>query len=217
MPGPGQIRDANIHSLCAQVRAVGATPVPLPRVRDTHEAVRVALGQAWDAADVIVTNGGVSVGEWDHVRAVLEELGARQVFWGVRQKPGRPMAFWEWNGRLVLGLPGNPVSCMVCFEEYVRPALRKMMGHRLLHRPVRTAALVDGFAKESGDLRTHSLRVVAREEGSRLVVTSTGPQGSGVLSSMVRANALAVVTGESQGVLPGGDVLVHLTELPEDR
>lgn len=216
-PGPGQIRDANIHSLCAQVWAADATPVPLPRVRDTHEAVQDALVQAWGAADLVVTNGGVSVGEWDHVKAVLGELGARQVFWGVRQKPGRPMAFWEWNGKLVLGLPGNPVSCMVCFEEYVRPALRKMMGHRLLHRPVRTAALVEGFAKDAGDPRTHFLRVVAREEGGRLVATSTGPQGSGILSSMVRANALAVVPGESQGVAPDGEVLLHLTELPEDR
>lgn len=216
-PGPGQIRDANIHSLCAQVWAAGATPVPFPRVHDTREAVQDALVQAWGAADVVVTNGGVSVGEWDHVKAVLEELGARQVFWGVRQKPGRPMAFWEWNGKLVLGLPGNPVSCMICFEEYVRPALRRMMGLTLLHRPERTATLAEGFEKGAGDPRTHFLRVVAREEGGRLVAASTGPQGSGILSSMVRANALAVVPGESQGVAPGGEVLLHMTELPEDR
>lgn len=215
--GPGQIRDANIHSLCAQVWAAGATPVPFPRVHDTREAVQDALVQAWGAADVVVTCGGVSVGEWDHVKAVLEELGAGQVFWGVRQKPGKPMAFWDWNGKLVLGLPGNPVSCMICFEEYVRPALRRMMGHTLLHRPERTAALVEGFEKEAGDPRTHFLRVVAREEGGRLVATSTGPQGSGILSSMVRANALAVVPGESQGVAPGGEVLLHMTEPPEDR
>ncbi|HNX49124.1 MAG TPA: molybdopterin molybdotransferase MoeA, partial [Thermoanaerobaculaceae bacterium] len=127
-PGPGQIRDANIHSLCAQVWAVGATPMPVPRVRDTREAVQSALVQAWAGADVVVTNGGVSVGEWDHVKAVLEDLGAEPVFWGVKQKPGRPMAFWAWDGKPVFGLPGNPVSCMVCFEEYVRPALRRMMG-----------------------------------------------------------------------------------------
>lgn len=216
-PGPGQIRDANIHSLCAQVWAAGATPVPFPRVHDTREAVQEALVQAWGSADVVVTCGGVSVGEWDHVKAVLEELGARQVFWGVRQKPGKPMAFWEWNGKPVLGLPGNPVSCMICCEEYVRPALRWMMGHTLLHRPERTAALAEGFEKGAGDLRTHFLRVVAREEGGRLVAASTGPQGSGILSSMVRANALAVVPAESQGVAPGGEVLLHMTELPEDR
>ncbi|HPC83629.1 MAG TPA: molybdopterin molybdotransferase MoeA [Thermoanaerobaculaceae bacterium] len=213
----GQIRDVNIHSLCGQVWMAGATPVPFPRVRDTREAVQDALVQAWGCADVVVTNGGVSVGAWDHVKAVLEELGAQCLFWGVRQKPGKPMAFWEWNGKPVLGLPGNPVSCMICFEEYVRPALRRMMGHALLHRPVRTAVLVEGFDKAEGDLRTHFLRVVARQEGDRLVARATGPQGSGILSSMVRANALAVVPGESRGVAPGEEVLLHMTELPEDH
>lgn len=216
-PGPGRVRDANIHSLCAQAWAAGAMPVPFPRVRDTRGAVQDALVQAWGAADVIVTNGGVSVGEWDHVKAVLEELGAARVFWGVRQKPGKPMAFWEWNGKPVLGLPGNPVSCMVCFEEYVRPALRRMMGHAWLHRPVRTAALAEGFVKEAGDPRTHFLRVVAREREGRLVATATGPQGSGILSSMVRANALAVIPAGSGGVPPGGEVRLHMTELPEDH
>jgi molybdopterin molybdotransferase len=215
--GPGQIRDANIHSLGAQVWAAGATPLPVPRVRDTREAVQSALVQAWGGCDALVTNGGVSVGEWDHVKAVLEELGAEPVFWGVKQKPGRPMAFWVWDGKPVFGLPGNPVSCMVCFEEYVRPALRRMMGFGWLHRPVRRAVLAEGFRKDAADDRTHFLRVVAAESEGGLVATTTGPQGSGILTSMVRANALAVVGGDEGAVPAGGQVTLHMTDLPEDH
>lgn len=216
-PGPGQIRNSNIHALGAQVWAAGATPLPFARVGDTRTEVQDALVQAWAQADVLVTSGGVSVGEWDHVKAVLEELGAVQVFWGVRQKPGRPMAFWMWDGKLVFGLPGNPVSCMLCFEEYVRPALRRMMGFTLLHRPVRVAALAEGFEKAATDRRTHFLRVVVQEKGGRLNAHSTGPQGSGILSSLVRANALAVIFGDAGSVAPDGEVRVHMTEWPEDH
>lgn len=216
-PGPGQIRNSNIHALGGQVWAAGATPLPFARVGDTRMEVQDALVQAWAQADVLVTSGGVSVGEWDHVKAVLEELGAVKVFWGVRQKPGRPMAFWVWDGKLVFGLPGNPVSCMLCFEEYVRPALRRMMGFSLLHRPVRVAALVEGFDKAESDRRTHFLRVTVQDEEGRLTARSTGPQGSGILSSLVRANALAVIPGEAGSVAPGGDVRVHMTEWPEDH
>lgn len=215
--GPGQIRDANIHSLGAQVWAAGATPLPVPRVRDTRDAVQSALVQAWASCDALVTNGGVSVGEWDHVKVVLDELGAQQVFWGVRQKPGRPMAFWVWDGKPVFGLPGNPVSCMVCFEEYVRPALRRMLGFGWLHRPVRRASLAEGFRKDAADDRAHFLRVMAREGENGLAATSTGPQGSGILTSMVRANALAVVGGDEGAIPPGGQVTLHLTDLPEDH
>ncbi len=138
VPGPGQIRDANAHSLRAQIVAMGAKPVVFARVPDTRAAVRSALDQALIQADVVLTNGGVSVGDYDFVKDVLQEMGAELVFWRVKQKPGKPMAFWTLGEKRIVGLPGNPVSCMVCTEEYVRPLVRRMMGHALLSRPVRS-------------------------------------------------------------------------------
>lgn len=98
------------------------------RVRDGRAQVKVALREALDTADVVVTNGGVSVGDYDYMKRVLDEMGAELRFWGVSQKPGRPLGFWLCRGKPVVGLPGYPVSAMVCFEVYVRPTIRKMMG-----------------------------------------------------------------------------------------
>ena len=216
-PGPGQIRDANIHSMAAQVRACGGTPLPFPRLPDRERAVRDALVTALAGADVVITNGGVSVGAHDHIKAVVQELGARLVFWGVEQKPGSPLAFWTHRDKLIVGSPGNPVSVMVCLEEYVRPLLRRLQGFRLLHRPVRRARLASGYDKGRADGRLHFVRVHAEERDGELWASSTGPQGSGILSSMTRANALALVPADVVAVPAGGTVLLHMTDLPEDH
>jgi len=215
-PGPGQIRDANIHSLAAQVRAAGALPVCFPRVPDRREAVTAALEQALDDADVVLTNGGISVGDFDYIKEVLEELGAEQVFWRVAQKPGGPLGLWLLQGRLVFGIPGNPVAAMLMFEEYVRPALRRMMGFTLLHRPERVGLMAGPWRKRA-DGRLNFLRVTARDEGGRLRVALTGPQGSGLLSSMMRANALALIPAEVVELPAGGEILLHLIDEPEDH
>lgn len=217
VPGPGQIRDANAHSLRAQVRTIGAEPVVFPLVPDTREAVRTAVAQALTEADVVLTNGGVSVGDYDFVKEVLEDLGARLVFWGVRQKPGKPMAFWTLGSKYVVGLPGNPVSCMVCTEEYVRPMVRHMMGFPLLHRPVRRAMLDGAYAKGADTGRTHFVRVRLREQDGTLHAVLTGPQGSGILTSMAEAEALAVIPEDVSTVEAGSLVEVQLTDLPEDH
>ncbi|HJV39587.1 MAG TPA: gephyrin-like molybdotransferase Glp, partial [Geothrix sp.] len=191
-PGPGRIRDANIHSICAQVAACGAVSVPFPRVRDDRATLTAALREAL-TADAVLTTGGISVGDYDFVKPILEELGAERVFWKVAQKPGGPLGFWMLGEKPIFGIPGNPVAAMLMVEEYVRPALRRLMGFSALHRPVVEAVLEDGWRGKAGDRRTTFLRVVARREGDQLLARLTGPQGSAILSSMLEANALAVI------------------------
>ncbi|MCX6098061.1 MAG: molybdopterin molybdotransferase MoeA [Caldiserica bacterium] len=217
VPGPGQIRDANAHSLRAQVAAMGAEPVVFARVPDTREAMRSALEQALAQTDVVLTNGGVSVGDYDFVKDVLREMGAELVFWRVKQKPGKPMAFWTLGSKRIVGLPGNPVSCMVCTEEYVRPLVRRMMGHGLLYRPVRTAVLDERYAKGSDAGRAHFARVRLQERDGVLHAALTGPQGSGILTSMALAVGIAVLPEETPVVEAGQPVHVQLTDLPEDH
>lgn len=216
-PGPGQIRDSNIQTMCGQAAAFGAVPVPFPRVPDRRDAVEAALRSARQSADVLVTNGGISVGDYDFVKDVLAASGAREVFWKVRQKPGGPLGFWLWGETPVFGIPGNTVAAMVCMEEYVRPALRKMMGRSRLHRPEVTGVFEGGFRKSGPDGKVHLVRVRARREGGRVVVSPSGPQGSGVLTSMLRANALALVPEDVVELASGDEVPVHLIEEPEDR
>ena len=215
--GPGRIRDSNIHTMCGQAVAFGAVPVPFPRVPDTREAVTAAMTIACERADVIVTNGGISVGDYDFIKSVLVELGAREVFWKVAQKPGGPLGYWLLDGRPVFGIPGNTVAAMVCMEEYVRPALRKMMGHTRLHRPERTGVFEGSFRKSAPDGKVHLVRVRARTEGGRLLVAPSGPQGSGILTSMLRSNALALVPADALTLQAGDEVTVHLVEEPEER
>ena len=216
-PGPGQIRDSNVQTMCGQAAAFGAVPVPIPRVPDTREAVTAALARARAEADVIVTNGGISVGDYDFIKAVLGDLGAREVFWKVKQKPGGPLGLWLLDGIPVFGIPGNTVAAMVCMEEYVRPAIRKMMGRPKLLRPEVSALFEGNFRKTAPDGKVHLIRVRARREGNRVVVSPSGPQGSGILSSMLRSNALALVPADALSLKSGDEVLVHLVEEPEDR
>lgn len=214
---PGHIRDSNAHSLRAQVAAIGGAPIVFERIPDTREAVRLTLEQALAGADVVLTNGGVSVGDYDFVKDVLQDMGAQLVFWRVKQKPGKPLAFWTLGAKRIVGLPGNPVSCMVCVEEYVRPMMRRMMGFTLLHRPVRTALLAERYAKGPDTGRTHFVRVRLCEENGVLHAVLTGPQGSGILTSMARAEAIAIIPEDVAALNAGAAVQVQLTELPEDH
>jgi molybdopterin molybdotransferase len=214
-PGPGRIRDANIHAVSAQVSSFGALPVPYPRVPDNRDTLMGILRQALEA-DVVLTTGGISVGDYDFMKDMLEELGAERVFWKVAQKPGGPLGFWMLGGKPIFGIPGNPVAAMLMVEEYVRPALRKLMGFAKLHRPVVEARLEDGWTGRT-DQRTTFLRVVARREADGMHAKLTGPQGSAILSSMLSANALAVIPAGTDRVEPGGRVRLHLTDEAEDH
>jgi molybdopterin molybdotransferase len=215
-PGFGKIRDANIYSLCAQVMAVGAVPVAHPHIPDQLNIVVDVLKSAVAESDVILINGGVSVGDFDYTKLALKKLGAEQIFWRVAQKPGGPLGLWILDGKMVFGIPGNPVAAMIMFEEYVRPVLRIMMGYKYAFRPERTGIMgVD--CKLSADGRMNFLRVIANFHDQHLCVIPTGPQGSGLLSSMMSANALALIPAEAVTVPAGSEVLLHLIDEQEDH
>ncbi len=135
----------------------------------------------------------------------------------MKQKPGGPLGFWLLDGKPVFGIPGNTVAAMVCMEEYVRPAIRKLMGHTRLLRPEVTGIFEGAFRKTVQDGKVHLVRVRARREAGRLVVAPSGPQGSGILSSMLRSNALALVPADALALKTGDEVRVHLVEEPEDH
>lgn len=199
-PGPGQIPNSNTYTLAGQVLEAGGVPVPLGIARDTREAlaerIRWGLG-----ADVVVSSAGVSVGDRDLVREVLDKLGAELEFWQVNLRPGKPLTFGRLGGRPFFGLPGNPVSAMVTFELFVRPALRRMGGYGRVLRPrirARAAAPIHNPGARWGYLRVR----LAVEHGE-VTATPTGDQGSGILRSMLLADGLAVVPPD--GRLAAGD------------
>ena len=194
---------SNTHTLLAMVRRAGAEPVNLGIARDTPESLRERLTRALDA-DLLVTTAGISVGEHDYLRAVLQELGAEQRFWKLRMRPGAPVGFGVLHGIPWIGLPGNPVSTMVTFELFVRPAIRKMAGHPLPFRrtvPVRVAEPIRLKPRLQ-----HFLRAVVADGPGGPEARLTGPQGSGILTSMILANALLIVP-EGQLETPVGATL----------
>jgi molybdopterin molybdotransferase len=201
-----KIATSNSYTLHALIRNAGGIPVPLGIAKDTLASVREHFERGIAESDIIVSTAGVSVGEHDFVRDALEALGAKLDFWRVAMRPGSPLGFAHVGGKPWIGLPGNPVSTMVCFELYVRPALRKMQGHRALHRGG-ARAVMEEPAKTPGRLM-HFLRGVVRDDGGVLKVRLTGPQGSGILTSMAKANALIVVAEGRDAVLPGETVTV---------
>lgn len=192
---------SNSYTLDGLVRLAGAVPVPLGIAADTKPSVREHFERGVANCDLIVSTAGVSVGEYDYVRVVLEEMGCRMVVTRVRMRPGSPTSFGVVRGVPWVGLPGNPVSTMVCFELFVRPAIRKMQGHTLLHR--RTVPAVTEEPITTPGRLIHFLRVVVRETPDGWRARLTGPQGSGILTSMVKANALLIVPEETDGAPPG--------------
>lgn len=205
---PGQIRDANRRSLVGLVRELGAEPVDLGIVADDEAALADALEQAVATCDAVITSGGVSMGDFDYVKVVLDRLG--QMDWmQVAIRPAKPLAFGTVRGVPVFGLPGNPVSSMVSFELFARPGLRRMMGHEGSGRIVVDAVAVDGMPRDP-DGKTHLVRsVVAWGDDGRAHVRSAGRQGSHQLTAMAAANALAVVP-DGPGIAPCDSVEVIL-------
>jgi len=204
--GPGRITNSNTYTLMAQVRAAGGLPMSLGIARDAPESILERL--RWGVtADLLISSAGVSVGDHDHVKESLERLGAELRFWKVAMRPGKPLTFGLLRGRPVFGLPGNPVSSMVTFELFVRPALLKMMGHRDLFRP-RVSAVAALPLSNPGD-RQGYLRVSLAREGGRYHARPTGGQGSSILRSMLQADGLAVVAPDTT-IPAGGEAEVLL-------
>jgi molybdopterin molybdotransferase len=204
-----KIVSSNSYTLAAQVKDCGAVPIQLGIVGDRKEEIREKLHQGI-RADVLISSAGVSVGDYDFVKDALKDLGMKMVFWRVAMKPGKPLAFGTINGKPVFGLPGNPVSSMVSFEQFVRPSLLKMMGHRLLFRPTVEAVLKQGIEKRPG--KRYFIRGFVSLEKDQYFVTTTGEQGSGILRSMVRANGLIVIPEDREIVNAGKRVTVQLLD-----
>ena len=192
---PGQIRDANRHALLSLLEELGVAAVDLGLVPDVEGAIEEALLAGVATCDAVLTSGGVSMGDFDYVKVVLDRIGDMQ-WMQVAVKPAKPLAFGLVDGVPIFGLPGNPVSSMVSFELFARPALRAMMGHSDLDRP-RVEAVVDGGLTRRLDGRVHFVRVVVSYRQGLYRVSSSGGQGSHQLSAMAAADGLAV--------LPDGD------------
>ena len=213
---PGEIRESNRVMLRAALIASGCDVVDVGTVRDDEERLIEVLRDTAERVDAIVTSGGVSMGDYDVVKAVLDRI-ADMRWMQIAIKPAKPFAFGKLttsSGRSVpvFGLPGNPVSSLVSFELLARPALRRMAGHHSLDRPRLTAVSVDGLRRRQ-DAKTHFVRVHGRFSPSgRFEVASTGPQGSHQLAATAAANAIAIVP-DGDGISPGGDVEVLLLRL----
>ncbi len=212
--GPGQIRNSNSYGLAAQVRAAGGVPILLGIARDNlaELTARVEEGLA-QAPDLFVTSAGVSVGDYDIVKDVLDREGTMH-FWQVRMKPGKPLAFGVVRGVPLLGLPGNPVSSLVSMEQFGRPAILKMLGRPHLARPVVTVRALEAIPNKSG--REHYIRaMVTRNGDGEYEARSTGEQGSGILTSLTQANAMLIVEETRTLVQPGETVRAIMLDWPE--
>lgn len=197
----GAIRDSNRPSLMAAVREAGGEPLSLGIARDDEDVQRRLIRQGLEQADVLLTSGGVSVGTRDLIKPLLEELGT--VYIGqVALKPGKPLTFARVGERLAFGLPGNPVSSLVSFEVFVRPALRKLQGHARLHRPT-VEVVLEHDVRKTPDRTEYQRAIVTYHPDGTLRARTTGSQASSRLLSMVGANALLHVP-PGQGVLPAG-------------
>jgi molybdopterin molybdotransferase len=203
----GKVVCSNTYSLAAQVQECGGIPLSLGIASDNEVDQRARISEGL-RADALITSGGVSVGKYDMVKDALFQLGMRVKFWKVAMKPGKPLVFGTIANKPVFGLPGNPTSAMISFEQFVRPALLKMMGHTNLYRPLTDAVLAEGV-KISTD-RLHLIRCKLFEQEGRWVAVTTGTQSSGALRSMVLADGLIMLHPEAAPYKAGDHVKVQL-------
>jgi molybdopterin molybdotransferase len=206
---PGKIVNSNSYALAAQVLACGGVPLMLGIARDKKSVLQKKFKKAL-SADLIISSGGVSVGDFDFVKDVMREMGNSMYFWQVAMRPGKPMAYGAIDGVPLFGLPGNPVSVMVSFEQFVRPCLLKMQGHTRIFRQTIKAISAQEIKKKKGI--KHFIRAIVRKEKDNYIVSTTGDQGSGILKSMVLANALIVLGENLTQVKKGMSVDVQLMD-----
>jgi molybdopterin molybdotransferase len=200
---PGMIINSNVYVLTEMLRAVGAIPVPLPAAPDTLAEIEGSLRTALEA-EVVITTGGVSVGEYDFVKEAFESVGIEPMFWKVRIKPGKPVSFAQYQGKPVIGVPGNPISAMVAFEVLIAPCLRKMLGDPQPHPEPVVARLREPYRRRPG--RVEIARGVATREGDEIIVALHPLQGSGSLPSFVGVNALVILPADKAELAAGEKV-----------
>jgi molybdopterin molybdotransferase len=208
---PGQIFDSNRYTLHALLDGAGAIPIDMGVIPDNPEAVENALLSASKHCDVIITSGGVSVGEADFITQVIEKIGTINL-WKIAIKPGKPLVFGSVGKAAFFGLPGNPVSVMVTFKQVVLPALHKMMGHQTAQQPLKLHAIAAELIKKQPG-RTEFQRGFVENNNGQLSVRATGGQGSHMLSSMSQANCLIVLEQSSDDIPIGQSVEIQLLEM----
>jgi molybdenum cofactor synthesis domain-containing protein len=201
---PGEIFDSNSYALVAAAREAGAEARRLYAASDEADTLRSAIEEALETADVVVTSGGVSVGEKDLVKSTMLDLGVQQVFWGVKFKPGKPLFYGTRGETRLFGLPGNPVSAVVCFDLFVRPALMRMTGRTDKNRPRITVYFERQIVNKFG--RLHAMRVSLERTERGWLAESVGAQGSGLVSSLTKADALALIGPSADGIGPGDPI-----------
>jgi molybdopterin molybdotransferase len=217
---PGKIYDSNTYAIAAEISRYGGIPRILGIGRDSVQSLTEKIDEGL-SSDMLITSGGVSRGDYDMVKDVLAERGEIG-FWTVCMKPGKPIAFGimkktegEREKKVPhLGLPGNPVSSMVTFEQFARPAILKMMGKEVLAKPAIQAIIEDDLVNSDG--RRLFARVIVTKRGGQYYASLTGPQGSGILTSMARANGLAIIPENSEGVKAGEKVEVQMLDWVEE-
>jgi molybdopterin molybdotransferase len=208
-PSPWKIVNSNGYSNMAQIMDCGATPLYVGIAKDTKEDLTAKFNAAL-RADVIVSSGGVSLGDYDFVKDVIAESGHAMHFWQVAMRPGKPLVYGRVGGKPFFGLPGNPVSSMVSFEQFVRPAILKMMGCRNLYRRTIRVPLEEDISKVKG--LTFFIRARIEWQDGRYRIMTTGDQSSGILKSMVKANGLVVLPEEVTELKKGDEVTVQLID-----
>ena len=204
----GKVRDSNSYSLSAQLKEMGIKYIRYGIVKDERKVLEKKILEALSESDILLLSGGVSMGDYDFVKETMIGIGAELVFWMVNQRPGKPLAFLKYGDKFIFGLPGNPVSVMICFEMYVRPLIRKMMGYNDLFRPSLRARASHDFKNKIG--RTNFARVVLDKKGNGYFFRSTGMQGSGILTSMVKADGIAVFPEDAGDIKKDSEVEVFL-------
>lgn len=208
-PSPWKIINSNSYSLASQALDCGASVMQMGIAKDKREDL-LARFQAAMRADIIISSGGVSVGDYDLVKDIMQEVGSRMQFWQVAMRPGKPLAYGRIGSVPLFGLPGNPVSSMISFEQFIRPAILKMMGHQAIFRKTVSAVLQEDIEKRKGF--THFIRALVKAGAGGFTVSTTGEQGSGILKSMVRANGLIVLPENMEKVKAGTEVKVQMLD-----
>lgn len=211
---PGKIRNSNSYLLEAAVLRSGASPHNLGIARDTLASLqeKFSAASAPGAYDLILTSGGVSVGDFDLVKSVLTQQGHMD-FWRINMRPGKPVAFGRIGTTPLLGLPGNPVSSAVTFELFARPLIRKLQGHSQLRKPQVEVTVIDGVSERSG--RRHYVRAHVTWQDGHFVARTTGNQGSHIMTSLRNANALLIVPENSPGIAPNATAQAIMLDWPE--